>query len=423
MDVVELFSGIGSQAKALEKIDRKYKVLNTCEWDIHAFLAYDIIHNGFSILPEVNNMTKEDLVHALQGYNLSMDGKKPMALITLSTLNVELLRAILSALRKTNNLVDITQVSGMMLPKNIDLMTYSFPCQDLSNVGAFHGYNKGIDRDAKNRSGLLWEVERILFERRDGKLPFPKFLLLENVTTLLSKRHKNNFDEWKSVLEKLGYHNRVFKLSANDFGIPQSRVRLLMLSVFVGTDHSRGQIEQKLSKYLDEHDLNSQDYIKHLNIEKPMLSDFLYTNYEDKGIFQEALLSQPNDTPSRKKIWDENLKIIDSNYHLCVDYVPTITTVQDRHPNSGNIYFNIENGKSQYRFLTPRECFRLMGYSNIDFQRISDCGLLYRQPNTRFFSRDTLYRLAGNSIVINVLEQIFILTYDIKRKNLYGKQD
>ena len=200
--IVELFSGIGSQAKAFERlsIERnfEFKVLNTCEWDVHAIVAYDYIHNGGSIDKRAKNLSREQLLVKLKSLSLSNDGKVPMKERTLDAYSTEVLRRIYSSILKTNNLISVEDVKGSDLPNDIDLMTYSFPCQDLSNVGALHGYNKGIDRNAHTRSGLLWEVERMLNEREDQGLDLPKFLLLENVTALEAKRHAQNFDEWKN---------------------------------------------------------------------------------------------------------------------------------------------------------------------------------------------------------------------------------
>lgn len=89
------------------------------------------------------------------------------------------------------------------------------------------------------------------------------------------------------------------------------------------------------------------------------------------------------------------------------DHSATITTKQDRHPNSGNLYFDYPKNKlSKYRFLTPRECFLLMGFDENDYEKIIKNNLASRKGSL-FFSRDKMYKLAGNSIVVNVLEQIF----------------
>ena len=92
--------------------------------------------------------------------------------------------------------------------------------------------------------------------------------------------------------------------------------------------------------------------------------------------------------------------------------VQTITTKQDRHPNSGNIYFNPNNNKSNYRFLTPRECFVLMGFDEKDYEKIINNNFNSRK-NSLFFSRDKMYKLAGNSIVVNMLEAIFEQAMDL----------
>ena len=78
------------------------------------------------------------------------------------------------------------------MPDDTDILTYSFPCQDLSIARAWHGSSGGIDRNANNRSSMLWQIERILKERKDKKLRLPRFLLMENVRNIQSKKHKDN---------------------------------------------------------------------------------------------------------------------------------------------------------------------------------------------------------------------------------------
>ena len=410
--IVELFSGIGSQAKAFERlsIERnfEFKVLNTCEWDVHAIVAYDYIHNGGSIDKRAKNLSREQLLVKLKSLSLSNDGKVPMKERTLDAYSTEVLRRIYSSILKTNNLISVEDVKGSDLPNDIDLMTYSFPCQDLSNVGALHGYNKGIDRNAHTRSGLLWEVERMLNEREDQGLDLPKFLLLENVTALEAKRHAQNFDEWKNRLEELGYVNKVNRLYAPDFGIPQNRKRLLMLSVYVGKDKRKRKI---VDDYFKKNDLNDHKYIESLEIPKEDLIEFLKLDYNNIELFQEALLSQPKRTDSRDTIWEKNSQLYLPNGET-KKIAQTITTKQDRHPNSGNIYFNPNNDKSRFRFLTPRECFTLMGFDEADYLSLKNNNF-YSRKNALFFSRDKMYKLAGNSIVVNMLEAIFNQAYDL----------
>lgn len=413
INIVELFSGIGSQAKAFERLSKKKKikvnVLNTCEWDVHAIVAYDYIHNGPSLHGDVINLTRDELLEKLSMLSLSNDGKVPMKRRTLEQYSTKVLKIIYSSILKTNNLISVKDVKGEDIPNDTTVLTYSFPCQDLSNAGALHGYNKGIDKEANTRSGLLWEVERILVERSNCKLPMPKFLLLENVTSLDAKRHKKNFDQWKEKLQSLGYINKVNKLYAPDFGIPQNRKRLLMLSVYVGDNL---EYKRKVEEYLSSHDLNDINYVKSLNIRKKKIDKFIKLNYENEMYYREALAAQPKDTLSRKTIWDKNSKIYTEN-GFEKDIVQTITTKQDRHPNSGNIYFNPNNDKARYRFLTTRECFTLMGFDEKDYEAIVNNNFNSRK-NAMFFSRDKLYKLAGNSIVVNMLEAIFEQVIDLK---------
>ena len=235
-NLVELFSGIGSQAKALKNLGLQVNTLGTSEWDVHAIAAYDVIHNSPTIPDDVQNMSKDELLDALRGYTFSNSGKAPLDFNSFRTYSADALRRIYTSVRRNKNFVDVSCLEGSQLPSDIDILTYSFPCQDLSNVGAFHGYNKGIDKDSGSRSSLLWQVGRILTEMKHEGKTLPRFLLMENVPTLLSKRHFGNFTTWISDLEDLGYISHYYQLNASSFGIPQNRPRLLMISVYVGDD-------------------------------------------------------------------------------------------------------------------------------------------------------------------------------------------
>ena len=407
-NIIELFSGIGSQLKALDNIGVKTNVVNICEWDIHAFVAYDAIHNSTQNLPEVETMSKHEILDRLIKYNLSNNGKQQMQFKVLRSYSYEVLKRILSAIIRCNNVVDINQLNGEDISQNIDLLTYSFPCQDLSNVGAFHGYNKGIDKDSGSRSSLLWQVGRVLEEMKDSSRKLPKFLLLENVPSLLAPRHSANFDIWKSDLEELGYYNKIYHLNAVNYGTPQNRPRLIMISVLLPKSKSKkiSTITQ-LDEYFKTHDLANDEYIKELDIKKIPLKKLLRTNYSNDKLFQEAFECQPNDTISRRAIWNENPKLIDEKGDYNYKIIRTITTKQDRNPNSGNLYFDYEgNTKSKFRYLTPRECFLFMGFDERDFDKVIAENPEFHK-NATLFPRDKLIRMAGNSIPVKMLEQVF----------------
>lgn len=409
-NLVEFFSGIGSQARALENLNVNINTLGTCEWDIHAFVAYDAIHNSPDIDKEISEMDKSTLLDILKDYTLSNNGKEAMKYSMLKTYSVEALRYIYSGIKKSNNYVDISSLSGDSMENNIDILTYSFPCQDLSNVGAFHGYNKGIDKDSGSRSSLLWQVGRILSEMKKGGKNLPRFLLMENVPTLLSKRHFDNFRTWIDELESLGYYSKYYQLNALDFGLPQNRPRLLMLSVYYGNDT---KLLEKLRLFFEDKDEAAviESYKKSEFYNPQRVRNLLRTNYNIKKIYEEALECTPNDTPSRRKIWDENPQITrsDGSFNPNITYVRTITTKQDRNPNSGNLYFdtNIE-GKSKFRYLTPRECLLFMGFKDEDFSNIKKRNIEMHRGDY-FFPRDKIIRMAGNSIPVKLLEGLFWL--------------
>ena len=129
-----------------------------------------------------------------------------------AALSASHLKAILAAIRNNNNLVDITKIHAQDLP-DADILTYSFPFQDLSISGFWHNRDSGgIDRDAQNKSTLLWQIERILKEYVACDRDLPPFLLMENVSNILSSRHIDNFREWQNFLNQLSYVNKVYTL-------------------------------------------------------------------------------------------------------------------------------------------------------------------------------------------------------------------
>ena len=407
--VIETFSGIGSQAKALTRIGKPFEIVNTADWDINAILAYCLIHKGKIDVDKYTEVSDENVTEFLTGFSLSSDGKKPMNAESFKRIPMHLKRRLYAAIKETNNLVSITDIKGEDIPENIDLFTYSFPCQDLSLCGCWHGNKSGIARDAHNRSGMLWEVERILLEMNEQGKELPRFLLMENVTNILSKPHKEDFGDWKSTLESLGYYNQIYRLNSKNFGIPQNRERAYMISVLCKNNKD---IINAVKKYFEEHNLE-KDEAERLKQRELMLKDILCLDY--KGVPQykkEADASKPNDTASRMKIFEDNDMLYDGK-KINEMIVNTVTTKQDRNPNSGLItYKNYARGKTKWRYLTPRECFKLMGFDEADFDKvISDNPMVTKSRS--LYSTEKLIKMAGNSIVVDVLEAIFRQIMDV----------
>lgn len=405
--MIETFSGIGSQTQALKNLRIDHKVVAIAEWDISAMYAYDILHNGEQDIKSLRHHTKESLISVLSRYNLSSNGKNPITLKALKSMSIAQLKAIYLSIERNNNLVDISEVHSQDLP-DADILTYSFPCQDLSVSGYWHNNTGGIDRDAENRSTLLWQIERILKEYVASQKKLPRFLLMENVSNILSQRHIDNFNEWKTFLESLGYINKVYTLDARNFGVPQARKRTFMLSVLAEND-----IEiRRIDEYLNANDLQTFKTTQLKNI-----SDFLRLDYSVEKYKKEAIESTPRFTESRKKIFRDNI-VLATGTKINASAAKTVTTKQDRNPNSGIIKYakndHLVEWNTHYRNLTPRECFMLMGFKEEQF----DLLLLNNFENKKgsyFLTASKLIKMAGNSIVVPILEEIFKQMEEIKK--------
>lgn len=407
LNIIETFSGIGSQVQALKNLQIEHSVQAIVEWEIGAMYAYDIMHNGPQDLTPYRHHTKQSLINQLVKYNLSADGKVPITLRALASMSVIQLKSILCAIDRTNNFVDITSVNAKDLPQ-ADILTYSFPCQDLSVSGHWHNNRGGIERDANNRSTLLWEIERILKEYVENDRELPRFLLMENVSNILSNKHIHNFNEWKSFLEDLGYVNKVYTLDARNFGVPQSRIRTYMISVLSSDVNQVKEIDN----YFVINDLERKVSTKN---KKNSLSKYLKLDYTIYKYRNEAIESTPAYTLSRKKIYENNTLLACDDEVIDYQYARTITTKQDRNPNSGIVGYNnivLTSRNTKYRNLTPRECFLLMGFEEKQFDLLMEYNVEIGK-NKRILSNSKLIRLAGNSIVVQVLESIFKQIYEL----------
>ena len=411
--MIETFSGIGSQTQALKNIGLDHKVVAISEWDVNAMYAYDIPHDGKQDLSALRHYTKQDLIDELKEYTLSMDGKNPMSERAISSLSILHLKAILCSIRNNNNLVDITKIHAQDLPE-ADILTYSFPCQDLSISGYWHNRDSGgIDRDANNKSTLLWQVERILKEYVACERDLPPFLLMENVSNILSPRHIDNFLEWQAFLSSLGYINQVYTLDARNFGVPQSRIRTYMISVLATDAEKRREVE-------DYFVVNSLEHIICPETQRKSLADYLKVDYSNDVYRAEAIESTPELTPSREKIFAENLILAEGNQVFENLSARTVTTKQDRNPNSGVIAYGsavLTEKNPKYRNLTPRECFLLMGFSEEQFDRLTQENITVGRDRT-ILTVTKLVKMAGNSIVVQVLEAIFRQIRDLHENYL-----
>lgn len=228
--LIECFAGYGSQALALKYLGVPFEHWRICEWAIKSIQAYKDIHfidddTDYSI-----GISRDYCIDWLFKLGISSNYNEPMTRQQISRLSTESLFKIRNNIFATNNLVNIQRVKGKDLEiidtdKYEYIMTYSFPCQDLSLAGK----GKGMS-DTSTRSGMLWEVERILTECYElGSMP--QILLMENVPQVHGIDNVQDFNKWQLKLEELGYKNYFQDLIATDYGIPQTRNRCFMVSI------------------------------------------------------------------------------------------------------------------------------------------------------------------------------------------------
>ena len=348
---------------------------------------------------------------------------------------------------------DITKWKGEDLgvcdtDKYCYIMTYSFPCTDLSTAGKM----AGMERGSGTRSGLLWEVERLLKECNE----LPQVLLMENVPQVHGKKNKASFDEWCQFLESLGYKNFWKDLNAKDYGVPQSRNRCFMVSLL-------GNYSYEFPKPI-ELKLKLQDLLEDEVDEKYYLSDKMVKYIQEKNdkwtgnngnnsvINRDIACTKTtregqtradasdyicNNIPNNYKL-NQVAQIIDKGFTEMTGRVydsnglsPTIQTMQggnrqpkiqvvggvgEKRSNNGtqyfmqdriyegdisnavctcaNPYYKLKNKNFRIRKLTPTECLRLQGVRD-EYSKRMTC------------SNAQKYKQAGNGIVVDVLMAIF----------------
>lgn len=384
MKLLSLFSGIGAFEKALEKLGIEFELVNYCEIDKYASKAYALIH-GIS----------ED-----------------------------------------NNLEDIKKVDTSKLPSDIDMITYGFPCQDFS----ISGFQRGFVHEGKQtRSGLFFEALRII---QDTK---PKYAIAENVKNLTSKRFEKEFNTVLSSLDNAGYNNYWKVLNSKDYGIPQNRERVFIISIRKDIDDGKfefpqpqllqNRLKDMLEESVDKKYFMSEKAIAYicstgtknfsykpkidLEIARPLTSTMHKSHRASEDNYVSDLFQKED---IKLKIEDGKLKVPEEHKKLYVrvanskgyDEAKKGDSINFEQPSSTTRRGRVGKQVAQtintlpqqgvvidetlrIRKLTPKECFRLMGFDDRDIDVCIENGI----------SNTQLYKMAGNSIVVNVLEGIF----------------
>ena len=273
--------------------------------------------------------------------------------------------AAFNSLHKTEcgNLGDVSKLDEKSLPA-CDLLTYSFPCQDISISGIQRGIKKGT------RSGLLFEVERLVEHNK------PKFLLMENVKNLVSQNHMPAFSEYIEKLKSLGYGNSWIILNGADFGCPQNRERVFMFSVL-------GESTTEVSKKMT----GVHQYKKPRVAMRPFIE-----NVNEKSLF----ITPPYEINTPKVA--STCKLVARRSDLKYDQARRIYGLDGCSPcltTSGSPQIMLDDKK--IRTLTAREGYRFMGVKDADIDKLLTTSLSTKQH----------VALAGNSICVPVMEAIF----------------
>ena len=381
MKLLSLFSGIGAFEKALENLGEPVDLINYCEIDKYASKAFALIHH----------------------------------------------------VDESMNLKDVCSVKPNELPKDIDLITYGFPCQDISNAGKQRGF---VNEDGQlTRSGLFFAALHIIEETK------PKIAIAENVKALTSKKFSSEFQTVLTSLNQAGYQNYWSVLNAKDYGIPQNRERVFIISIRNDIAHGfdfpqKQELKLRLKDLLEDNVEEKYFLSDNSIIEESKDGCLLIKEATEKG-FKEAHegdyvnIQYPKSKTRRGRVGDQIANTLictdnngvvtygidkSNNNPKSIEIANCITAREDRgisnHKSEGTAVVEQTRSSLRVRKLTPKECLRLMGFDD------RDCDILIENK----ISNTQLYKMAGNSIVVDVLEQIFLSLFnqyqDIFHNNL-----
>lgn len=385
LKVFEAFAGVGTQSMALKRLGIDFEVVGIAEIDKFAIQSYMAIHGD------------------------------------------------------TKNYGDISKIDPTELP-DMDLFTYSFPCQDLSISGKQRGMGEGT------RSGLLYECEKVISTKK------PKYLLLENVKNLVGKKFKPDFDKWLEWLESQGYSNYWQVLNAKDYGVPQNRERVFVVSILGEETYEFPEpfpLEVKLKDILEDeveekYFLSTkllEGFTAHKKRHQDKGTGFQYNPRELDG-HASCLRANAALCPTDNTVIVEttNDKVLEKQREF-IEFVGKEARVREatklgykvaeegdsinlEHPNSltrrGRVGKQVAQTLTtspqqatlinyRIRRLTPLECWKLMGIDTEDFYKAKAVGT----------SDSQLYKQAGNAIVVDVLYYIFKNMLEEKQLELF----
>lgn len=477
LSVIELCSGIGAQIKGINRTNLfNAKVIATADLDKEVVVSYAAIHCGLTntMINEYKDYpSKEQMVNELTEKRLGYDFKKdePYNWEKLSRKKDKIkgIEKYWLADFLSHNLGDMMQIKEL---PSCELLTYSTPCTDLSIAGKQEGLkwtcqdceteydpsklnvetryicpHCGSKNIKSTRSGLLYEVERLLVKAKENN-NLPKFLLMENVDALVSKKYINSFNDWIDRLNDLGYNSYYQTINAKNAGVPQNRNRIFCVSILKDIDTKTYEFPKPFDsglrlKDLLETDCNvtdkyflSDEVQARLQITDPKFDkniigttkpdfrtigqrDFVYQKDSIIGALVATDYKQPKqileyseeaihiaDLCSERfsKMHDQSRRVYDEN-----GIAPAMHTC-----GGGNTEPKVSrNNLKIVRKLTPKEAHRLMGFDDEDYEKCKSVGMSDTQG----------YKQSGNSIVVNVISLLAEHLYKAQYDNTYTCTD
>ena len=441
--LIEMFGGYGSQNFSLKYINANYEHHKLCEWAVKSIQAYKDAHCKDDTTDYSKDLTPEEIKEYLFNKGISSNYNEPMTKEQINRLSEKQVRTIYNNIIATHNLVNVQQVTAKDLEINDKehydyIFCYSFPCQDLSVAGKRAGMS-----DTNTRSGMLWEIERILTECKE-KDCLPQILLMENVIQVHDTTNVKDFNKYQLRLEELGYKNYFQDLIATDYGIPQTRNRCFMVSILGDYNYTFPEpipLNLRLKDFLED-EVDEKYYLSE-KMKKYLYSDDDKYKVNTKSLIinrEIACTKTTREGCSRADSSDYICKELPNNFSLSlatkyklkrgyeievkneqnnIDYLDIIGNYsKSNHSatpivNKNGITPTIRENHGQVtgivcddlriRRLTPRECGRLMGLKDEDITNI-----LSNQSDS------SGYHLFGDSIVCQCLMYIF--------KNLIGDE-
>lgn len=394
-----LFSGIGAQERGFEDSGLfEINVLTTSDICKETVLSYAAIHCGLTN-EMVENYDKypsrEEMAQHLTNINLGYEPEKNkhydwFKLIKKKNKDLE---KYWLACKLSNNLGDISKIEELPCA---DFWTVSFCCQDISVAGKM----KGLKPDSGTRSSLLWDNIKLLGKAKsNGTLP--QYILLENVKNLVGSAFINDFNSLISVLDEIGFNTYWKVINGKDCGIPQNRERVFVIAIRKDIDTKEFSFPKPFDSGIRLRDIletmvDKKYYLPDLKIESIRTSGNNDCNNINSNDINMLGLFNIKGNEQVRRVYGEN------------GISPTLNTMQ-----GGNRQPKILESRTKVRKLTPKECWRLMGFRDLDFDLASAIGV----------ADSHLYKQAGNSIITNCVRLLAEHIYKAQYNNNYECTD